>query len=345
MSIDLTTNYGGLTLCSPVAVAACPLTANEQMRIAIASAGAGAIVLPSLFQEEILNWNVERGQELTRAEIQLVEGCMGESPIVDADSYLELVKASTAQSAIPVIASLNGSAVSHWVDFAGELQDAGADAIELNIHRQPPTAYGSARQIEDSIVQAVEMMEASLSVPLFVKLGREYTSMSHLAARLLSGAQGLVLFGRSPDLDISLDDYQLKCDWRLTSPGTITQSLGSIMRVHSYCPAMPIAASGGISSSGDVIKAILAGADVAMVASAIYREGPDLIRSYLDGLREFLESQRITSVRELRERRPIEFTTEDQRRIYKEALASKLAAEASQTEGPSMQGDRFGHPA
>lgn len=347
MSIDLTTNYGGLTLCSPLIVGACPLNIQEPMRVAIASAGAGAIVLPSLFQEEVLRWNQQMGRKLTDAESRLLESATNRpatNGFTDAETYLDLVRQACAQSAIPVIPSLNGASVSQWVDFAGQLQEAGAAGIELNIHRNSPEQYESARAIEDSIVDAVETLDESISIPLFVKLDREFTSMSHLAARLLSGTQGLVLFGREPQIDIALDDLTIHANWSLTPPGSITSTLASIMRVHSYCPAISLAASGGISSASDVIKALLAGADVAMVTSAVYREGPDVIRTYLDGLRVFLERHQIQSVRDLRSQRPIEFSSEAQRSGYKKALTSKLSAEETQTASPTITGDRFGHP-
>lgn len=347
MNAQLTTNYGGLELSSPVVVGACPLTAQEPMRLAMASAGAGAIVLPPLFQEEVLRWNQKVGAKLTEHECELARRAdpftLG-NDFADAECYLKLVSQACAQSPIPVIASLNGSSASHWVDIAGKLQEAGAAAIELNIHRDPPGRYASATEIEDGIVAAVQLLDQAVSIPVMVKLSREFTSVSHLAVRLLSGTQGMVLFGRCPELDISLDDMQLRVRWGLTPPGSITQTLASIMRVHAYCPAMSLAANGGISSACDVIKVLLAGADVAMITSAIYREGPDVIRNYLDGLRVFLERHQVSSVRELRERRPIVFDDEQQRADYKRALSMRFSSEQTQTEPPTMTGDRFGHP-
>jgi dihydroorotate dehydrogenase (fumarate) len=346
MDTELTTNFGGLTLRSPIIVGACPLTAQEPIRIAIASAGAGAIVLPSIFQEEILRWNQQIGIKLNCEETRLVETSERDpsgTAYTDAESYLALVRHACSQSSIPIIASLNGTTVNRWIDFAGQVQAAGAAAIELKMHRHPPEHYEGAREIEDSIVDAVQCLGASISIPVFVKLGRDFTSISHLATRLLSGTQGLVLFGRSPQVDITLDDLQLRVNWGLTPPGSITQALASLMRVHAYCPAMPLAASGGISSACDVIKVLLAGADVAMVTSAIYREGPDVIRTYLDGLRVFLTRHQIASVQDLRGQRPIEFSSEDQRNSYKAAITSRLAGEATRTQSPTIRGDRYGH--
>lgn len=347
MSLDLTTNYGGLILPSPLVVGACPLTAQDPMRVAMATAGAGAIVLPSLFQEELLRRNRRAGRLQSDGETRQVDLAAYdpfETRFTDAESYLRLVRHACSQSPIPIIASLNGAMVRPWIDFAAELQSAGASAIELSLHRNPPEHYESARAIEETIIDAVGQLSGAISVPLFVKLGHEFTSMGHLATQLLSGAQGLVLFGRTPQTDITLDDMEVKSQWRLTPPGSIVGALDLIMRVHAHCPAMPLAASGGISSPSDLIKTLLAGADVAMVTSAIYRESPDVIRTYLDGLRVFLSRHRIQSIAELRRQRPIEFSSDEQRRAYKAALTTKLTAEQTQIAAASIRGDRFGHP-
>jgi len=347
MNAQLATNYGGLSLASPIVVGGCPLTAQHSMRLAIASAGAGAIVLPSLFQEEVLLWNQKSGVRLSEHENELAriaDTLPAEAAFTDADKYLKLVEHACGESPIPIIASLNGASASRWVDIAGQIQQAGAAGIELQIHRDPPQRYRNSAEIEDSIVEAIQLLDQAVSIPVFVKLGREYTSVSHLAVRLISGTQGMVLYGRVPDTDIALDDMQLCTRWQLTPPGSITQILASLMRVHAHCPAMSLAASGGIGSSSDVIKVLLAGADVAMVTSAIYREGPNVIRSYLDGLRVFLHRHQIPNVRELRERRPIPFDDEQQRRDYRQALSSKISSEQSQSSPASITGDRFGHP-
>jgi len=348
MNTQLSTNYGGLELVSPVIVGACPLTAQESMRLAIASAGAGAIVLPSLFQEEVLRWSKKIGVPLNEYDSELarrLDTSPADVAFTDPDAYLRLVEQACGQSPIPVIASLNGFAASHWVDIAGKLQQAGAAAIELQIHRDPPGCYRDPREMEDSIVEAVQLLDQAVSVPVFVKLGREYTSVSHLAVRLLCGAQGMLLYGRVPDTDITLDELKLRTLWQLTPPGSVTQILSSLMRVHAYCPAMSLAASGGISSSSDVIKVLLAGADAAVIASAVYREGPNVIRTYLDGLRVFLQRHQIASVRELREKRPVEFSDEQQRRDYREAISSRLSGESTRDNPPTITGDRYGHPA
>lgn len=347
MSIDLTTHYGSLQLKSPIVVGACPLTAQEQMRIAIESSGAGAMVLPSLFEEQVIRWNAKVGHALSQRDKDLLEAAermQVEAFCNDAETYLSIVNRAGSQDSIPVIASVSGYTVSGWMDFAGELQGAGAHAIELNINQPPPLESAGPNEVEDAVVEAVREMAAKITIPLFVKLGREYTSMPHLCRRLLSGAQGLVLYGRLPDIDICLDSLALRTNWQLTPSGSISQLLGSIMRTHAYCPAMPLAASGGIGHADDVIKALLAGADVAMVTSAIYREGPDVIRTLIDGLVVFMERHHMQSIEELQEKRLLEFTYEEERTKYMKALSARPSTSETHDGSRAMHGDRWGHP-
>jgi dihydroorotate dehydrogenase (fumarate) len=346
LTINLTTHYGSLKLRSPLVVGACPLTADEQTRLAMESAGAGAIVLPSLFEEQVILWNERSGHALTQRDQQLLERSrrMGvEQSHASADTYVAMVNQATARSSIPIIASLNGESGGNWPAFAKELQQAGAAAIELNIHHAPPRDFSAPRDAEDRVVKLVAKIDAVIDIPLFLKLGRDYTSLSHLTHRLLSGVHGLVLYGRTPDIDICLDSLQLKTTWGLTQSGSIMESIGAIMRVHGFCPAMPLAASGGIGSPGDVIKVLLAGADVAMVTSAIYREGPDVIRTFIDGLIVFMQRHRMHSIRELQTSRPLEFSSEQERHDYVKALSTRLQASDVASDENALHGDRWGH--
>lgn len=346
MSIDLSTTYGRLKLTSPVIVGACPMTGDEQTRTALESAGAGAIVLPSLFQEQVILWNERNGVALTDNDQRVAKRSKRthvDAFCEDADTYLSIVNRASVLSSIPIIASLNGECGGNWLDFAGELQEAGAAAIELNVHAAPPREFAGPRDVEDTIVDLVATIEKSITVPLFLKLGHDFTSLSHLAHRLLSGAEGLVLFGRSPDVDICLDTLQLKTDWQLTPSGSIANTLSSIMKIHSFCPAMPLAACGGIGSSNDVIKILLAGADVAMVTSAIYREGPTVVQKLIGGLSGFMDSHHWMTIQDLHNHRPLEFNTEQERLDYVKALSSRPGPGALHGATPTHTGDRWGH--
>ena len=346
MSVDLSVNYGGIILRSPIVVGACPLMEDEHSRLAVESSGAGAIVLPSLFEEHVIRWRLKLGQSVSRRERDVLDsaddhrrpstiGC-------DADTYLSLVNRANLQHSIPIIASLNGYTAGGWADFAGELQEVGADGVELNIHHPPAPECRGPRELEDEILAIVRDVNAAISIPLFVKLGQDFTSMPHLARRLLSGVQGMVMHGRSPDVDVCLDTIRLNTEWGLTPSGSIKQAIGKIMRVHAYCPAMPIAASGGIGSAEDVVKAILAGADVAMITSAIYRDGPDVISSFHDGLIQFMRRHQLSSITEIHHRRPIEFASSEERANYMTALSTRHTRAVKKQSCEHSIGNRVG---
>ncbi|MEM9644794.1 MAG: dihydroorotate dehydrogenase, partial [Planctomycetota bacterium] len=191
---------------------------------------------------------------------------------------------------------------------------------------------------------AVREINAAIRIPLFVKLSRNLTSIPHVARQLLSGASGMVLFGRAPTVDLCLDTLQVASRWRLTRPDEEPESLGTLMSVHSQCPAMPLAASGRIGNADQLIKALMAGADVAMVTSAVYREGPDVIRSLLDGLMRFMESHHMTTMRDLQTRRPLQFSSEEERAAYIDALAAHLHDADKAVASRALHADRWGHP-
>lgn len=347
MSFQLHTHFGGLHLSSPVIVGACPMSMNEHTRRAMQDAGAGAIVLPSLFEEQVIEWSIKIGRPTTKREKEILtqsQRTQHHWACADAESYLALVNRSTNLGNLPIIASLNGFTAGGWMDFAGELQEAGAAAIELNVHHEGVANYESAAEIEATILDAVRDLNAAIRIPLFVKLGRNFTSLPHLARQLLSGASGLVLHGRAPAVDLCLDTLKVSSRWRLTESHEQPESLATLMDVHSHCPAMPLAASGGIGHADHLIKALMSGADVAMVTSAIYREGPDAIRIMLDGLTRFMEVHHMQSLSDLRTKRPLQFTSEEARAAYIAALTAHLGATETAVIAPSAHGDQWGHP-
>ncbi|QDV26464.1 dihydroorotate dehydrogenase-like protein [Aureliella helgolandensis] len=346
MSMSLKANYGGLKLASPVVVGACAMTMQDPARVAIQAAGAGAIVFPSLFEEQVIQWTKANGRSITESEQRLLDRAgrtQANWACPDAQSYLSMVNRATVTQSIPIIASLNGYTAGGWVDFAGELQEVGAAAIELNVHHSLAREYKSSAEIETTILDAVRDINAAISIPLFVKLGRNFTSIPHLATQLLSGTQGLVLYGRAPEVDICLDTLKPASKWKLTRAGVGTESLETLMQVHGFCPAMALAASGGVAQADDLIKVLLAGADVAMVTSAIYREGPDVIRTMLDGLRVFMEKHHMRSLRDLQMQRPLEFSGDEERAAYIDALSSRLDSSGAEPAKASLHSDRWGH--
>lgn len=340
MSIDLTTQYGTLVLDTPVVIGSCPMTAHEVTRIGLITSGAGAIVLPSLFETQVREWNTRQGYSH-----QTVAQPQPQKPVCkDAESYLEIVRRAKSQMSIPLIASLNGASQAPWLNFAMELQEAGADGIELHVSNRQSNEQTDPRQIEDSIIDTAMALDEALTIPFFLKLGRNFTSISHLASRLHAGMQGLVLFGRSPETDIELDSLQLSNRWGLTEAGSFTQSLLPIMQVRARCPELSIAASGGISSAGDVAKALLAGANVAMVTSAVYRDGPDMIGLMINGLVNFMEQRGIESVEQLKSHSSALRDANVSVPNDHYAMAPTLADSSSTAVQRAIQCDRWGHP-
>ncbi len=323
------------------------MTTEDQVRTNMEIAGAGAIVLPSIFEEQVIAWTQELGQPTTARDQELVARSQRlpiRAACRDADTYLALVNRASSLQNIPIIASMNGFTHSGWLDFAGELQAAGAAGIELNVHGAALDYRKSPNQIEDSIVDALAELKQSISVPLFVKVQAAGLSVPHLARRTCSGADGLVLYGRSPATDICLDSLRLKSSWNLTTPGSATHLLDPLLQVHGACPSIALAASGGIASSEDVIKVLFAGADVAMVTSELYRSGPGAIRRMLDGLVTYLEHHQYQSLLDLQLHRPLNFSSDEERVHYTEALAARVCSNPSKPAISDVHGDRWGHP-
>ncbi len=346
MSLDVRTNFGGLVLRSPIIVGACPLTASFQNRLALESAGAGAIVLPSLFEEHLVAWKRDNGAELDRREQQRLSRIDGPSRaglLADVDRYLETFAGARAGSDVPLLASLSGDCASDWGHLTDLLQQAGAEAIEMNLHHRSRAGEYEPGDAEEAVVNLVKTLAGTLDIPLFLKLHREYTSVSYLARRLSSGVQGLVLYGRDPEIDISLHSFRLESAGRRYRPSSLSPVLRELLRVYGHCPAMPLTGCGGISTPEDVIKVLLAGADAAAVVSAIYREGPEVIANMVAGLRQFLNSHGLSSLEQLRARRPLEFCSDRERVLEFDNRTSEFASRNQPHDRLTVKADRWGH--
>lgn len=347
MAIDLSTNFGGLQLRSPIIVGACPLTANTQNRIGMESAGAGAMILPSLFEEHVIAWKVRKGSHVSERERQLLDRvtqATRDALVPNIESYLSILNRAQVLSNIPIIASLHGGTDGDWLDFAGELQDTGASAIVLNVHHSTNAAGEQAYDLENTVVELAKTINESITIPLFLKLHPEYTSLPHLAQRLQSGVQGLILLARDPEVDIALDSFEVRNNWGLSTPGSISPTLSALMSVYNHCPSMPLAGNGGIGRPEDFIKVLLGGADAAVIVSAIYRDGPDVIRMMLDGLRNFMESHRMCSLEDLRARRPRQLSHEEIRLNTIEGLSASPSSQGINAAQQVIQCDQWGHP-
>ena len=306
MTVDLRTRYLGLELRSPIVASASPLTGEPASARLLERAGAAAIVLPSLFEEEIVFEELEINRSLEAGTDSFAEA-LDYFPNIESfagagDRYLARLRQIKAQSAVPVIASLNATTAGGWVRYAKLIEDAGADALELNLYRVAADPARSAADVEADDLVLIAAVRSSVSIPLAVKLSPYYSSMANVARHVIeAGADGLVLFNRfyQPDLDLDTLDVVARLD--LSQPWELRLPLRWIAILRPELgPDASMAATSGIGSATDVVKALMVGADVAMMTSAILRHGPDKIRTVEAALRTWMAENEYESVSQLR---------------------------------------------
>ena len=300
MSVDLSTTYLGLRLTGPIVPSASTLGSRSDTLARLQDAGASAVVLPSLFEEQIehderelhrlLETGRESNPEATTYFPELEDYNTG------PDEYLRHLEATKRELEIPVIASLNGSTDGGWVRSAELIEDAGADALELNVYLIAADPSVSGAEIEQQIVDLVSSVRSTISIPLAVKLAPSFSSIPNLAVRLVdAGADGLVLFNRMLHPDIDLETLTVEPTLHLSTSEEVRLPLRWIAILRGLVAAS-FAATTGVHTSEDAVKVLLAGADVAMVASALYRNGPEHLTTILDGVRAWLDERGYVSV-------------------------------------------------
>jgi dihydroorotate dehydrogenase (fumarate) len=306
MTIDLWTRYIGLELRSPIVASAAPHNADPLMARRLERAGVGAIVLPSLFEEEILAEEIQLARSLEQGTEVFAEALSYfpavQSFVGTADRYLSALTRVKASVAIPVIASLNASSVGGWVTHARRIQDAGADALELNLYHVAADPRRSAADMEAGDLELIAAVRASITVPLAGKLSPFYSAFANFAAAAAdAGADGLVVFNRfyQPDLDLELIEVvprlELSQPWEMRLPVRWI----AILRPQ-LDPDVSLAATSGAHTGADVAKGLLVGADVVMMTSALLRHGPEHVATVEAELRAWMEAYEYKSVSELR---------------------------------------------
>jgi dihydroorotate dehydrogenase (fumarate) len=303
---DLRTTYLGLDLRSPIVASAGPLTREPETARRLEAAGAGAIVMPSLFEEEIVHEEVELSFALEAGAEHFPEALdyFPRFPVIDSvlDRYLATISELKEALDIPVIASLNGTTTGGWINYAQMLTNAGADALELNLYRLAADTERSAAEVEARDLGLIADVVAAVDLPVAVKLSPYYTAMANFARRVAAaGAEGLVLFNRfyQPDLDVETRDVVPRID--LSQPWELRLPLRWIAILRpTLDPGVSLAATSGVHSGDDVVKALLVGADVAMTTSALLRNGPEHIAALEADLRSWMTDHEYESVAELR---------------------------------------------
>jgi dihydroorotate dehydrogenase (fumarate) len=303
--MDLNTNYLGLNLRNPLVASAGPLTSTPDGVRKLADAGVGAVVLPSLFEEQ-LNHQAARDSYLASAGTESFREALSYLPEAEFDpwpyQYMHLIEQATAAAGagVPVIASLNGVSTGGWTDYATAMQDAGAAAIELNIYYLPGDPLIPARDAERRYTEILISVKAAVRIPVSVKIGPYFSSPGEMATILDgAGADGLVLFNRFMQTDINPETFTVSTGFRLSSPGeaALPRNWIALLRGKVRCS---LAATTGVETPADVAAYLLAGADVVMTTSALLRHGPGYVADLLDGLAGWMHRKGFGTVTELR---------------------------------------------
>lgn len=303
--MDLSTSYLGIPLKNPLVPSASPLSADLSSAKELEDAGASALVMYSLFEEEIIEEDADldflmTGQDIGTGEADsylpldsnVYKNCL--------DLYLEQIVNLKASLEIPVIASLNGITSGGWIDHAKDLQQAGADALELNIYYIPVNVDESGEQVEKRYVDILTAIKQQVSIPVTCKLSSQFSSPGHFIKQLESaGASGVSLFNRFYQPDLSLDTLEIDRHLTLSNP------YESLLRMHWIAlmrdkTNMSLAATGGIHSEEEVIKLLLVGADVTHLCSVLLDKGSSVITDILGRLNQWMEDNEYDSVEQLK---------------------------------------------
>jgi dihydroorotate dehydrogenase (fumarate) len=304
MSVDLSTKYLGLSLKNPLVVAACSLSDQLDNLRKQEAAGVSAIVLHSLFEEQISHDEEEVSKVYQHGADSFAEALSYFPEMEDyrlgPDSYLEHIAKAKKAVKIPIIASLNGISRGGWIRYARLIQDAGADALELNIYFVAADVTMSSQDVEAQYCDLVSAVKQSVTIPLAVKIGPYFSSVGHFAQQLVkAGADGLVLFNRFLQPDIDLENLEIRPKLELSTKFEQLLPLRWVAILRGRIEAS-LALSTGIHGPKGLLKALLAGADVGMVASALYEKGPEHLGVILQGIQQWMEEKEYESVEQLK---------------------------------------------
>jgi dihydroorotate dehydrogenase (fumarate) len=304
MSVDLSTRYLGLALKHPIVASASPLTGSIDSLKRLQDAGVSAVVLPSLFEEQIEHEEMAT-HNLMMYGAELSPEAHGFFPEMQnfptgPDRYLKLIKEAKAALSVPVIASLNGHTPGGWTNIARQFQEAGADAIELNVYFLAASLDDTSAEVEQRYVDLVASVTQQVSIPVAVKVAPYFSAMANMAARLhKAGASGLVLFNRFLQPDIALEELEVAPHLVLSTSDELRLALRWIAILRGRVGAS-LAATGGAHTPEDVLKLLLAGADCVMLASSLLTQGPKHVDTLVRGVEAWLSEREYTSVTQMK---------------------------------------------
>ena len=301
---DLSTRYLGLELRTPLVASSSPLTGDLASLRELEDQGASAVVLPSLFEEEITFESLEVDRMLASGSESFAEAATYFPELEDyatgPDRYLELVSRAKEVLDVPVIASLNGTSPGGWIEHARMLEEAGADALELNLYGLVADPEETAWSVETRYRELLVALRSEVAIPLAVKLSPFYTALAHVAREFAAaGADGLVLFNRFYQPDLDLEHLEVRPQLELSTSVELRLPLRWIAILYGRVQAS-LAATSGIHEPEDVLKALLAGADATMLASALLRRGAAHLRVLEQGVARWMEEREYDSVEQLK---------------------------------------------
>lgn len=296
---DLSTDFVGLNLPNPLIVSSSGLTDSVEKIRKLEKAGAGAIVLKSLFEEQILfeAGHLADSSDYPEADDYIQNYTRSNS----VDTYLDLIEQASSAVSIPVIASINCVSSSEWTDFATKIEEAGAAALELNVYFLPAGKDASSQVYEKLYLDIAEKVRRQIDIPVIMKLGMHFTHLVNLVDLLYHrGVDGIVLFNRFYSPDINTRELKMTSSEVFSSPADLRFSLRWVAIVSSMIDTVHLAASTGVHDGQAMVKQILAGARAVQVCSAIYKQGPGIIGTMLEELNGWMDDKEFSSLEDFR---------------------------------------------
>jgi dihydroorotate dehydrogenase (fumarate) len=302
--MDLTTTYLGLKLKNPIVPSASPLSHTLDGMKAMEDAGASAIVMYSLFEEQIAHEASELYHYLSYGTESFAEALTYFPDLqqynLGPEEYVDLLRRAKESLDIPIIGSLNGISVGGWINYAKKIQDAGASALELNVYYLPTDPMLSCADVEDRYLEVFHSVKRTVTIPVAIKLSPFFSAMAHMAQRLdRAGADGLVLFNRFYQPDINLEALEVQPNVLLSTSHSMRLPLRWIAILYGRVKAS-LAATSGIHSAEDVLKMIMAGADVTMMCSALLKNGAGHIRTVLEEMERWMIEHEYLSIEQMK---------------------------------------------
>ena len=301
--IDLSTTYLGINLKNPLVVSASPLSEELGNIRRMEDSGAAAIVLPSLFEEQIniessvLDHFLQQGTESFAESLTYFPDLTGYN--LGPEGYCEHVRRAKAAVGVPIIASLNGSSIGGWTEYARKIQDAGADALELNIYYIPTSTQETADEVERLYYDLVATVKSSLRIPVAVKVSAYFSSLPNMAKCLdQAGANALVLFNRFYQPDFDIENLEVVPNLLLSTSHELLLRLNWVAILYGHIKA-DLAVTGGVHTAADVLKAMMAGARVVAITSALLRNGIGYLATLRNDMLAWMEEHEYQSIRQM----------------------------------------------